>query len=303
MRSLATLSTSLVLLVLCCPATGAVKVDDKDIDETSEEWLVIIANNPFATSVLIPMRDSGDRDFKFTDVAHAGKHINIRKEIVGAMNQMQNNGIDFVFTARHNDVVLPSPYMRLIPKLGIPQFGALGYLFEVCPGAPLKPADAVALIEIGTTRNDCLTGAHSAVLIGHRRALGDVAFNALFPVGHLLKIDGKIRFADPPMSLPATTTPPVVIRQHIPGDVLYMQNHPDYPKSGGEQGENCICVGADSYSGLGNGYQNLSQAALKEKLIVAFDRAFEDEFVPRKMTRAEREQVRFTDLSRIRILP
>ena len=224
--------------------------------------------------------------FWFNNVDQAQRHFNVRKQIAMAMNQMDGNGINFFFVA--DDVVLDSIF-ELVPGSERRRY------FQVKADCYLDPAMAVKTLEMAETRSDCMIGAHVAIAIGYRRALGDTGFNDLFGNGERFKVDLSLaRYMDQttgPLSDPNTV---------IPGDYRYMRNHPSYPAGGknGAQGENCICVAPDVYSGLGAGYKNQSESGLRATLVAAYFRA-----TGTKLTNAEQTEVKFVKTDRVRTLP
>lgn len=202
--------------------------------------------------IFIAMQNSTEA-FTFPDLPTAQKHWTMRVGVVLAMIRMTavrpGHPIDFgYFDPSHlNETTkVPEP-IPVTPSGDKWREGSVDpFFFEVKPGVPSSAA--VRQIVTGHTRGECRGALHACILIGVKEALGDAAFDAMYPPG-TLKLDLDLDHIAPGSDF----------HHPIPGDYFYMQNKDDYAeKMKAKQvetyfwsGENMIYVGGGAYSGLG----------------------------------------------------
>lgn len=238
--------------------------------------------DPVRREIYDAMRGSAIETFTFATRAIAEQHWQMRISTIEAMNRMTNQGpanrrIDF-------DYFDNTDPMNLIPVQEpgtMWRFGANArtpFYFRAKPG--VVSSAALAQLESGTSRGECLGAIRACFWIGARDALGNAAFNTMHPAGSLnLGVSDHRRNAIDPSVI-------------IPGDYLYMTNIADYGiltnGKGFWNGENCVYMGkvmnVAKYSGLG--LPLLTAAQLRGKLKAAYTRETK---VPVTAARANRE--------------
>lgn len=222
--------------------------------------LTNFGNDTLAVEIFNKMVASTET-FSFDNTLHAKNHFKVRKEIVGAMNSMSPQGaIKFQMGP---PFAIPSVAQTFNPKFP--------YLFEAKP--TVKASDLLKAVESGTTKAECLTAVHCAMLIGHRRALGDAMIDDTFAVG-ALKVDGD--WENFPFFQPMQD-----VNTLIPGDYMYMLNANDYFTEAIKKGTNPIqWIGENTiYVGTVNGVPKFSgltllnntEAQIRERLRLGYN--------------------------------
>lgn len=228
--------------------------------------------------------------FSFTTLPKALDHYKTRREIVTAIGQMAKNGtIDFWYPAADTGQY-PVLATGEVFETVAPWKDLIWLHFQAKTG--VKASTAIKCIEGGTTRSDCRAAAGSAILIGHRRALGDDFIDGKIGPG-TLKIGPEFHFLKAPTDMNTI----------IPGDTIYMKNKDDYRAKAIKkrtnpirwQGERCIYVGNGLFTGLGQ--PDINEADLRAEMAEHY---FTDTGVRVVNPQAD---IRFVELMRIEIQP
>jgi hypothetical protein len=227
--------------------------------------------------------------FNFTDQYTAKQHFRARKASAAAMKSMAQpmGGIDFGQSGAVASY--PDGWITMDPRGKIATVA-----FQKKSGVQMS--QAVANLETGRTRADCITGANSAILIGLQQ-YGPDWLNAKVSASGELIVDNKN-----PIAWTVTAAQDTNVR--IPGDWLYMRNDESYKKGAQNKGNNdpnwagecCICTPGGNYSGIGGAYEK-SEQQLKDLLIEMYFRDTGGQLPEEKIP-----NVKFTRHFRIKIL-
>jgi hypothetical protein len=285
-----------MVAVVATPAGAVLTINGVTVPKDPSNPTYVQVSSQGYSMYADPMIQSTET-FAFQSVAHYRTHCGVRDRNISTITQMKaGGGIDFDYGEAYADRSLMTD---LFPNPAHP--GVISAWFKA-KKANTKTSAIALSVEFGVTRSDCRAAAVCSVLIAHNDApgVGATVVDAQVPPG-TFRSDTFVLVQD------ATDTNTV-----IPGDVRYMINdgysgaalayQETLPAGKNEDqllwnGEWTICVGTDSYTGLG--IPARSEAKLRQVLRTNLAG---DANITLTDLQAN-AQIKFIELKRLKILP